>query len=796
MVTNWGPATAENVQVVDGLPAGVSYVRASSSQGLCESGVSCQLGSLELSGTATITVVGLVASSVVSGTELVNMVRVDASNPDSDLTNNEATVSTDVTAEALVRLVKDVMPTAATPGEMVTYRIVVSNDGPSTASNVVVADTLPDEIENGFVSSSQGGCSSFPCALGDIGPGGSGTIVVVGRIAASASGLFTNTASVTTDTALAAGSETSDDAGVDVTAQADLVLALSSTPTTIAGETAVVTATVTNSGPSDAVGTVVTLTLPTGTSYNGESLPVGWYVASSADNTVVLTTAGSLQANSTVNLPIRVSVGSEVQPGTSLQFNGEVTADTNDPNPTNNSGNADTSVIGEADLVVSKSGPATAIAGTEITYTILITNQGETAAVVRDVKDSLPAGVTLVSAVLEKADGSVTACAGAICQSGGVLARDETMTMTVVGQLSSGLSAGTLLTNTASAFTDGITPDPDLGNNQAIVSTSITTQAALRATKVALNDPAYAGDLIQYQIVVYNDGPSDARSVTLTDTLPVSTTYAGGDGTCGANGSTVTCNLGDLVAGGTRMLLVQTRTDPATVHGTFATNLITATSPTASTPATATATSEVRQPVNGAVDLTVEKWGIAQASAGQLMTYTVVVTNLGPGTASAVQLVDALPYEIIGLATQTTQGTCNNSVVCQLGDIVKDGTATVVITGWVRTETISGTAVVNGVRVSSNNLETNPDNNADAFTTTVDSHVLLTIDKIVQPTSVSPGGSLSYRILVSNHGPSLARSVVVTDLLPAEVLAPLLTSARGYCRTTPASWAMSRLARR
>jgi uncharacterized repeat protein (TIGR01451 family) len=51
-------------------------------------------------------------------------------------------------------------------------------------------------------------------------------------------------------------------------------------------------------------------------------------------------------------------------------------------------------------------------------------------------------------------------------------------------------------------------------------------------TKTALNNPVYAGDVIFYQIVVYNDGPSDAQAVTITDTLPLSTTYVGGDASC------------------------------------------------------------------------------------------------------------------------------------------------------------------------------------------------------------------------------------------------------------------------
>src|SRR5690606_18080636 len=145
-------------------------------------------------------------------------------------------------------------------------------------------------------------------------------------------------------------------------------------------------ATLSNLGPSFAQGAVVTVTLPAGASYNSDLLPEGWYVASSSGNTVVLATTDPLAADAAVDLPIVVNVAQTVQPGTSLQFNGLTAAETADPDLSNNSANADLSVIGQADLVVSKSGPATATAGTIVTYTVIVTNNGPTAAVLRDIK--------------------------------------------------------------------------------------------------------------------------------------------------------------------------------------------------------------------------------------------------------------------------------------------------------------------------------------------------------------------------------------------------------------------------
>jgi uncharacterized repeat protein (TIGR01451 family) len=781
VVTNHGPAMASAVTLIDALPEGVLLVGVSSSQGACNAGISCLLGDLAADATATIVVTGTVADDVENASTLVNLAHVASANPDTDLTNNQATAETVISAEARLTLVKEVAPASAVPGATVTYRIVVNNHGPATAKRVVVSDVLPVEVQDALVSSSIGGCNSLPCALGDLRPGDSATILVVGKVASTATGAFTNTATVGSDTTLSESSTLTNSAVLFVGPFADLALALESGPTAIAGQSGVVTATVSNIGLSAAEGAVVTVTLPGETTFSTAMLPPGWYATPGAGNTVVLTTDTVLDAGASIALPIVVEIAPEVQPGSSLQYAGVVTSATTDPNLTNNLANADMSIIGQADLAVQKNGPVTATAGTNVTYTIIVTNNGPSEAVLRDIKDTVPEGIELLSATLQHGNGSLTSCAAAICQSATRLAVGEVVTMTVTGLVNPSVAAGVILTNTATAFTDGVTPDPDLSNNQSEVKTTVTASAALRVSKVALNDPAYAGGNVLYQIVVTNDGPSDAQQVVVTDTLPLSTTYVGGDAACTGAAGEVICQLGALAAGASRTLLIQATIDSQAPDNTVITNLVTVSSPTATDDITDTVDVTVRQPVNGVVDLVIEKQGPAQAVAGQLLTYTLVVTNLGPATATDVQIVDALPVEIIGMAVSASQGACNNSVVCHLSEIEAGMTATVVITGWVRTETLSGTLVLNQAVVSSNNSEQNPADNSDSHETVIDAHVLMSIEKTVQPTAVAPGGALSYRIVVQNFGPSVAHNVVVTDILPVELEAVQVTSSRGSC---------------
>ena len=128
---------------------------------------------------------------------------------------------------------------------------------------------------------------------------------------------------------------------------------------------------------SDALGTVVTITLPPSTTFDSATLPAGWFAHDNGDGTVTITTTNPLPAGDAVGLPITVRVDAAVPTGTSLEFTAVVGASTPDSNPRNNAANADTSVIAHADLGLTKNGlPATVLAGDLITYTLVVRNFG------------------------------------------------------------------------------------------------------------------------------------------------------------------------------------------------------------------------------------------------------------------------------------------------------------------------------------------------------------------------------------------------------------------------------------
>jgi uncharacterized repeat protein (TIGR01451 family) len=219
---------------------------------------------------------------------------------------------------------------------------------------------------------------------------------------------------------------------------------------------------------------------------------------------VTLTTTNALAPNETVVLPVTVDIASGVVPGTSLEFGGSVGSATSDPDLTNNTDNSDTSVVSSAALSIRKtSDPATVNAGELVTYTITITNEGPSDARFVDVKEQLPAGLTLHS--ITASDGG--ACAQTLCQFGTV-SDGATRTVTVVARVASDLTG--VVTNTAAV--DSIDNAAGIPVT-ATATTTVTSNAVLRMTKTALNEPVNAGGVALYQIVVTNDGPSDAQNV-------------------------------------------------------------------------------------------------------------------------------------------------------------------------------------------------------------------------------------------------------------------------------------------
>jgi uncharacterized repeat protein (TIGR01451 family) len=219
----------------------------------------------------------------------------------------------------------------------------------------------------------------------------------------------------------------------------------------------------------------------------------------------------------------------------------------------NNNGNVATVLVNNsliiADLAITKTdSPDPVSVGRNLTYTITVTNNGPYPATGVTTTDSLPNGVTFVSA--NATQGSCGGTATVTCNMGS-LAKGASATVTIVVIPSAAGGISNTATVTANEF------DPDLSNNSATQGTTVTL-ADVSLTKTDSPDPVTVGSNLTYTITVRNGGPSTATGVTMTDALPAGVTFVSAtpsQGNCNGT-ATVTCNLGSLSNGGSAIVTI------------------------------------------------------------------------------------------------------------------------------------------------------------------------------------------------------------------------------------------------
>jgi uncharacterized repeat protein (TIGR01451 family) len=248
-----------------------------------------------------------------------------------------------------------------------------------------------------------------------------------------------------------------------VSTTADVAISKTGPSDTLVGESLAYTITVVNWGPSLARDVEVTDVLPSTLGLVSVTPSQGFCVGSST----VTCDLGDLAAGSSVTINLSVTVPTE---GT-YSNTATVTNQTPDGNLANNSATATTTVAttATADVSISKTGAAGAMLGESFAYAITIANAGPALALGVKVTDVLPAGLSLVSVT-----SSQGVCGGSstiTCDLGGLAAGSNvTINLSVTAS-----TEGTYI-NTASATSQ--TPDGNLANNAATVTTTVVTAGA------------------------------------------------------------------------------------------------------------------------------------------------------------------------------------------------------------------------------------------------------------------------------------------------------------------------------
>jgi M6 family metalloprotease-like protein/uncharacterized repeat protein (TIGR01451 family) len=209
----------------------------------------------------------------------------------------------------------------------------------------------------------------------------------------------------------------------------------------------------------------------------------------------------------------------------------------------------------------------------------------------------------------------------------------------------------------------------------------------------------HLGDQITYRLHIYNGGPNADTKVILTDTLPAQVQFVSASitgGSCGGT-TTVVCTVPLLANHGTATATIVVTTIAAGLARNTAT--VIGDQPE---PFPIDNIASVSNDVRSHSDLQITKFAAPSVlpAAGSVLTYQLSIHNNGPDAVSDAVVTDALPMGLTLSSVTPSQGTCDVTVVCNLGAMSSGAVATVTIvvipqSNVQPTTQISNTAMVN-----------------------------------------------------------------------------------------------------
>ena len=593
------------------------------------------------------------------------------SDPAPDLVNyppaNGETI-TPIQINTDVALTKRVNLATASPGESLTYTVVVENRSLQTTT-VVVSDVVNMAAFAALDFSCTAGSGST-CAAPDVGlindttaeiaGGGTITYVVTGQLLANlGSGIVTNTATVlmrgvVTDTVTNNNSET---VTTTLVPHADLAITKTvNSAAAVAGETITYTIVVANEvGPSDIAAVTVE------DNFAAAIASVSWTCAAGGSASCGVAT-GSGNLNETVSLPVG---GVVTYTAVAVLNSGATGSVTNTATVTatgvvdsvsgNDSSTVVTSLSQSADLgVVKTADRATMAAGDTLTYTLVVTNTGPSDVSNGSLTDLFPADLSgVVWSCVATGGGSCASASGSgdIAETGLGIPVGGVLTYTAVATVASD-AINSPLSNTASVGGSGYT-ELSAANNNSVANVTLTRSADLSIVKRSEPAVVVPGGAVTYTLVLRNLGLSDAIGARVQDTMPteidpVSVTW----GCAISSGICPTTSLIDLdetltLTAGTVATYTAVGTIQSTVTGTLTNTATITVGVGVSDPVAGNNSATVVDSLQPQADLVVTLSDSADPVAlSQPLSLTVVVTNSGPSRADSVAISVTLPSEL------------------------------------------------------------------------------------------------------------------------------------------------------
>jgi uncharacterized repeat protein (TIGR01451 family) len=282
VVSNTGPDDATGVVLADQLPAGLTFVSASSAAYSAATG-QWNVGTVPTGETRTLTIQARLADGITLTTigNTASVVTLDQCDENSANDSSTAHVNPQVADLSVTKVVDNASPNL---NSNVTFTVTLTNNGPTAATGVSLFDALPSGLS--YVSSSVTRGNFDPntriWSVGNVGVGETLTFTLVAKVTSTT--LQMNTAEVFTadqtdiDSAPNNGRAGEDDIATAVVQPQAIDLSVTKTVNNtlpLINSNVTFTVTVTNSGPNTATGVSLFDALPSGLTYVSSSVTHG-----------------------------------------------------------------------------------------------------------------------------------------------------------------------------------------------------------------------------------------------------------------------------------------------------------------------------------------------------------------------------------------------------------------------------------------------------------------------------------------------------------------------------------------
>ncbi|GLX67866.1 DUF7507 domain-containing protein [Paenibacillus glycanilyticus] len=788
LVTNNGIAPVTNVVLSDPVPQGSTFVAGSvtingSPSPLANPNAGIALGSINAGATFTVTFQIRVTSLPASGS-LSNAASVGFTSGAFTSTSTSNTVTTPV-SEAVVTISKSASTINATVGDTFSYSFTLSNTG-NTAASATLTDTVPtgavfvdnSVLVNGVPTPGVSPATGIPIA--SIPAGGSAVVsYVVNIVSYPASRQLVNQATAAYTFTLSNGNIVNRSAlsnTVTVLVALPNVALVKSASRTVAvtGDTMTFTSVMTNNGIAPVNNIVLRDQLQSNAAFVPGSVLVQ-NVSQPAASPVAGISLGSLAPGASVTVSFEViitmAIPSEIQNQSTASFTSGTFSATSASNTT-------VTPVTQPQIAVAKSASTSnATLGDSIIYTLSVSNTGNLAAAVV-VTDTIPAGTTFTENSVIVNGMPFPGISPITGIDIGQLAPGATTTVTF-GVVVTSLPSPQVVSNTGTASytytpADGRTLTGSVNSNTVSFPVSAPNVGVVLGANYTV---VTVGDTITYTGVITNSGIEAINNVQFTAPAPTGSSFIPGTVTLngtplpGAN-PTGGIQVGSIPPGGTATITYNTSVNsvpnPAVLNNTAT---VTFTSGAFSGIAYS---NTVSTPVDLPVITVAKSSSTSNASVGQTVTYTLILTNSGNYPATAT-VTDNIPA---GTSFVPNSALLNGNPVpgvdpvtgIPVGSIAAGASANVMFSVVIDTLPTPQQLSNTGTAAISYTLPDSRVFNQTAVSNTVTFPVSApnaTVVKSTPSTAVSIGDTVTYTTTVTNSGIASISNVLFTDPIPA-----------------------------